>query len=304
MSDNHSVTDATQNREADPARTDQHPPMGHRSLLATAATLLCLLAILFSLWKIGGNVKELAGTSQQQQFWLLCHAGATDPERKAAFMELVKSGNIEWRSANLRNLDLSDLDFPSIQVQNANFENSSLAGANLPDSELSLSLFQLVDFTEANVSSSNLIEVYLLKAILNKTNFYNTNLQRAMIEQATAHGTNFEKADLTEAHMLLSDFKNCNFRQADMTLVNLEAATLEGCDLTGAQLEKALLLDADFTDSNWWRAQGLTTNTIEDLLRSFPPSETIKPEWKADFKEWLIEFTSLQDNSRETKPRP
>ena len=304
MPDNHSVTDAAQDRKADPAQAGQQHPVGHRSLLATAATLLCLLAIVFSLRKLGQNVQEIAGTSQQQQFWLLCHAGATDLERKTAFVELVKSGNIEWRSANLRNLDLSGLDLPSIQVQNANFENSSLAGANLPDSELSMSLFQLVDFTEANVSSSNLIEVYLLKAILNKTNFYNTNLQRAMIEQVTAHGTNFEKADLTEAHMLLADFTDSNFRQADMTLVNLEAATLEGCDLAGAQLEKALLLDADFTDSNWWRAQGLTTNTIEDLLRSFPPSDKIKPEWEADFKNWLDEFTTMKKNTQETRPQP
>lgn len=304
MSDNHSVTDAAQNREADPANTGQQHPVGHRSLLATAATLLCLLAIFFSLRKIGKNVQEMTGTSQQQQFWLLCQPGATDLERKAAFIELVKSGNIEWRSANLRNLDLSGLDLPSIQVQNANFENSSLAGANLPDSELSMSLFQLVDFTEADVSSSNLIEVYLLKAILNKTNFYNANMQRAMIEQVTAYETNFEKADLTEAHMLLSDFTDSNFRQADMTLVNLEAATLEGCDLSGAQLEKALLLDTDFTDSNWWRAQGLTTNTIEDLLRSFPPSDKIKPEWKVDFKDWLNEFTAIKNNAQETKPQP
>ena len=312
MSDKHSVTDAPV--QVPPAESALSISQLFNFQATTNMPAILFMLVFFSvviilwgvllLFQVKTIRTELVSNSYQQQFWLLCHGGATDEERKVAFLGLLKAGNTEWRSANLKNLDLSELDLPRIQVENANFENSSLAGSNLANSEFSFSQFQLVDFTDADLSSSNLIESYLLKTVLNNTNFTNASLHNAMIEQVTAHQTNFQQADLSEAHMLLADLTDSNFRGADMTLVNLEAATLEGCDLYGANLEGALLLDADFTDSNWWRALGLGSDVIEDLFRSFPPTSEIKPEWEEDFKNWLTEYTATKEETTNDKTKP
>ena len=306
MSDKHSVTNAASHGEAKKRHTGQesNQPRQRSSCLWTMVIFLFMSTILFNLWHIRKQLTQLNSQSQQQQFWLLCHGGAKKEERKNAFLGLLKSGNTEWQSANLKELDLSNSELPRIQVENANFENSNLSGANLAHSDLSFSQFQLVDFTDADLSSSNLIESYLLKAVLNNTNLTNTNLQRAMIEQVTGRKTKFDQADMSEAHMLLADLSEASFRGANMTLVNLEAATLQGCDLSGANLEGALLLDTDFTDSNWWRTLGLDSDAIEGLLRSFPPTAEIKPEWEEDFKEWLVDYMTKKEETPDKGPNP
>jgi uncharacterized protein YjbI with pentapeptide repeats len=297
MPDNTSVTDAPDPRKAVVSTS-------RNFFLLAIVSILLLVAILINQRQVRKNINTISGTSPQRNFWLLCHAGVTDEERKTAFLELLKAGNMEWRSANLKGLDLSDLDLPRSQVENANFENSSMAGARFSNCEFSFSQFQLVDFTDADLSSSNLIEIYLLKAIMNNADFNNTNLRRAMIEQVTAHNANFENADLSEAHLLLADLTNSNFKNTDMSLVNLEAATLQGCNLESANLEGALLLDTDFTDSNWWRARGLSSDALENMLRSFSPSAEIKPAWEEDFKQWLTEFTTAKQNANTENPAP
>ena len=79
---------------------------------------------------------------------------------------------------------------------------------------------------------------------------------------------------------------------------------MQGCDLDAANLEGALLLDTDFTDSNWWRARGLSTDTIENLLRTFPPSENIKPAWEDDFKKWLSELSAANQKTNQSNSNP
>jgi hypothetical protein len=52
-------------------------------------------------------------------------------------------------------------------------------------------------------------------------------------------------------------------------------------------LNETDLKDADFTNSNWWRARGLTTAQLEVLKKEFVPTEDAPVTLKEDYREWL-----------------
>ena len=70
-----------------------------------------------------------------------------------------------------------------------------------------------------------------------------------------------------------------NLERADLTRANLKAADLSAASLSGAVL----------TDANWWRAVGLTPETIERLVNEFPPSPNAASERVEDYKRWQSE---------------
>lgn len=93
MPDNTSVTDAP-----DPRKAVSIP---RNLLLLVLIAIVLLLMILVNQRQVRKNISRLTENSPEHHFWLLCHAGVTDEERKTAFLALLKAGNIEWRSANL-----------------------------------------------------------------------------------------------------------------------------------------------------------------------------------------------------------
>ena len=46
------------------------------------------------------------------------------------------------------------------------------------------------------------------------------------------------------------------------------------------------------------------TDTIENLLRTFPPSENIKPAWEDDFKKWLSELSAANQKTNQSNSNP
>ena len=80
-------------------------------------TLLGMLAIALAVltanvWLLAGIIRQQRSTARERDFWVLCQPGFSAPERETAFRHLVAAGNREWRSADLRGLNLARVALP------------------------------------------------------------------------------------------------------------------------------------------------------------------------------------------------
>jgi uncharacterized protein YjbI with pentapeptide repeats len=107
------------------------------------------------------------------------------------------------------------------------------------------------------------------------------------MEQSDMVDTNFDRADMTEANLLLAVLTRADLRRANLSWANLDAADLTGANLEDTNLEGASMRDAFFGDSNWWRARGLPSATIERFTKEFPPGNEAPAEFREDFRAWL-----------------
>lgn len=238
-------------------------------------------------WMIRRSFEASARNSLQNHFWTLCHAGATGQQRREAFTELLKAGNREWRSARLQNLKLPRADFDGVHLEFADMEGCDLTDSTLVRANLHRANLQLIKFVRADLSYVDLSESFLRKADLTDAIARNAHLPSASLEQSDLINTDLEGANLTEANLLLAVLTGAKLRTANLSWANLDAADLSETDLRGANLEKASIRDTFFADSNWWRAVGLTSETIEEFKREFAPTEKAPAKLKEDYQKWL-----------------
>lgn len=77
------------------------------------------------------------------------------------------------------------------------------------------------------------------------------------------------------------------FAGAKLNSARMRSTVLRGANLTLADLAGADLAGADLTDSNWWRARGLSAEQLADFTQRFPPSADVNPQREGDFLQWL-----------------
>jgi hypothetical protein len=65
---------------------------------------------------------------------------------------------------------------------------------------------------------------------------------------------------------------------------------LKSANLNQTRLNGANLKDADFTDSNWWRARGLTSQQVGALQKYFAPRPNADEALRRDYAEWRREI--------------
>jgi uncharacterized protein YjbI with pentapeptide repeats len=265
---------------------------GPRVLLPAVGGLVLAALLTVNAWLTWRRVQALADSSVQRHFWVVCHRGATDEQRRDAFTELVKAGNHEWRSARLSHLKFRHGAFDGAQLElidleSCDFTESTLVGANLRGAN-----FLTAKLVRADLSYANLSEGFLRKADLTGSTVREANLQSASLHQADLKDADFEGADLSEADLSLAVLTDANLRNADLSWAHLDAADLCGANLDGANLENATIEDAFFAESNWWRAVGLTSDTIDRFKTEFAPSAEAKQEFQEDFAKWLKQYGS------------
>ena len=93
------------------------------------------------------------------------------------------------------------------------------------------------------------------------------------------------------------DLTKSNLTGADFTGADLESAILKEANLLLARFSNANLRDVDFTDSNWWRARGLTTHQIEHFKTVFPPTQSMESSLRKDYELWLKAAEKTPDPS-------
>lgn len=255
--------------------------------IALGVVLVAALAVLTAnVWLAGGLVREQRSASRERDFWLLCQPGSTPQERETAFRHLVAAGNREWRSADLRVLNLAGTAMPGADLQNAMFMRTNLAGANLYGAKLARCALDLADLTGAELSQANLAEARLLQAILKGATLRRANLSAANLAQVEAENADFILADLSDADCLMANLSGAKLIGANLSGAKLESANLKGANLSMARLDGAELKDADFTNANWWCARGLTTEQVATLKKKFAPTATADPAFKEDYARW------------------
>ena len=144
--------------------------------------------------------------------------------------------------------------FRRIQGQRAGPE-SVLSARCLSFMDLSDSIFIFGDFSEVNLSYSNLLRLSAGLACFWYANLEGAHLERANLEEANLEGANLvgahlERANLEEANLEGANLKRANLVGAHLERANLEEANLEGANLIGANLEEANLEEANLEEAN------------------------------------------------------
>src|SRR5439155_13820991 len=111
-------------------------------------------------------------------------------------------------------------------------------------------------------------------------------LRAAVLQEVRAENADLMVADLSDADCLMANLDGANLSGANVSGARLEGANLKGARLSLARFDGANLKDADFTNSDWWRARGLTTAQLELMKKNFPPSESAAPALKEDYQKW------------------
>jgi uncharacterized protein YjbI with pentapeptide repeats len=258
--------------------------------LAIAGLLIGLVVtagvLTVNIWLLGRLAEQQRLGSREHAFWVLCQPGHAAAERASSFLQLAAAGNKEWRSADLRELNLAGLKLPGADLQGALFHNANLAGANLAGAHITKGSFAQADLSGADLSEADLSEMQLYRTKLNQANLRRAKLRAAYLQEAQAEKADLMVADLSDADCLMANLTGAKLNGANLTGAKLEAAVLRGANLSLARLDGANLKDADFTNANWWRARGLTSEQIDLLKKKFAPAENAEPALKQDYEKW------------------
>ena len=265
-------------------KTFSAPPRRTRWARALPAIAAALVGA--NLWLVTRVVRDHRRDAREHDFWVLCQPGFAPDERAPAFRRLVAAGNTQWRGAEVRGLNLTGLVARGADLQHAGFLRTNLAGAQLNAAKLCGSKLELADLTGARLTGADLREARLLQAIAKGAVFTRANLAGSSREQLQAENADFSGTELADANCLMANFALAKLTGANLSGARLESAVLRGAELTGARLEGANLADADFTDTNWWRARGLTTRQLAQLKEKFPPTAAADPALKDDYHRW------------------
>ena len=157
--------------------------------------------------------------------------------------ELVDLKGINLQGANLKDADLSGVDFICANLQGADLTDARCSYADFTNAHL-----QCADLTGARCSDVDFTNAQLQRAILTNTrlsdaNFTNANLKDAKLTNCdAAWDVNFTKANLQGA-----DFTNAELRDGDFTDGDLQNTILTNAELMHANFTNANLQGVDFT---------------------------------------------------------
>ncbi len=260
---------------------------GKHNALFKLLGLFGVLLLACNLWLISQARTSRRQSEIEHQFWVIGHGVYSHKARAEAFLGLVAVGNKEWRGAHLDWLNLQGVALPNADLQGADFKGSDLRNATLTGAKFAKAKLPQTDLTDADLSGADLAGVDLLQAQLRGAQLRRANLRGAILEQVQAPDAILVAADLSDAYLLMADLTGANLSAADLGGASLEAAILRGANLSLARLNNVNLKDADFSDANWWRARGLSSEQLARLLKKFPPGEESPAAWREDYEAWL-----------------
>jgi hypothetical protein len=266
------------------------PLSGSRWKVFVIALLSALFIIgAFNLFLTSNLLHEHRDLSRQSAFWTLCQPGYDAAARKSAFLLLVAEGNKEWRSANLDSLDLQKANLKQASLSGAAFRRAMLASVDLSAARLNKASFEMADLNNADLSRAELSEAQLYRTVLKGAKLNRTILRAANLQEVKGEGAQFLAADLGDSDCLMADFRGATLAGANLNSARLEGAIFSGANLSLARVQDANIHNADFTNCNWWRARGFTSEKLGWLQKNFSPGTNAPAELKKDFDKWLSE---------------
>jgi uncharacterized protein YjbI with pentapeptide repeats len=137
---------------------------------------------------------------------------------------------VDLSEANLRGMELQDINLSGAILRMTNLSGANLSGANFSQAQLNV----------ARLSAANLQKANLREAILNVANLVRANLKSADLREAT-----LIRAEIIRAELSNSDLSKANLGGADLREATLRRATLYRCILNEANLGGAFLTEAN-----------------------------------------------------------
>jgi len=256
-------------------------------LLTLATFVAFVVAAVWQFQLIRRQLDRIEDQRVEHLYWILTRPGTTPDQRTEAFQRLVAAGHADWKAAQLSDLELEKVVLNGISLRDARFNSCNLRKAQMRNVDVTRGGFLTCDLTEADLSAAELRECQLFKCTIRKTNLQRANLTRGSLEQSLLTDATFTLATMPEAVLLQAVFTDCNLSGVDLSAADLTDAKFMRTDLRLARLTKAQLRNTDFTDSNWWRARGLTALAIQAYKVRFPPSKKASEEFRQDYELWL-----------------
>ena len=116
-----------------------------------------------------------------------CAAGVSD--FKSANLRDVNLSGADLRNANLWNANLRNADLFGVALNRANLSGAYLRDANLSDADIQHANLTGADLQRANLTDANLTGAYLRDANLREMNLMGANLMGSHLHNATLQGT-------------------------------------------------------------------------------------------------------------------
>lgn len=142
---------------------------------------------------------------------------------------------MDLREVNFEGLDLSHAQFAGADLTGAILSGANLAGADLSDTNLNRAKLQEATLVHATLANASLIGASLYQAKLAGAQFHGANLHRARLHFANAYEADFAGADLSDAEFCGANLFGVNLQRANLTNTNFIDANLivAGPDVRG-----------------------------------------------------------------------
>ena len=202
------------------------------------------------------------------------------PDFSGANLSQLNLQGIDLRGANLTQVNFSNTDLSEANLTQANLNRASLLKANLSKANLSKANLDYVIFSQATINRQTLIDrksLQIYKIVnnfpldrnfsqcdLSNSNLFRVNFTGADLSNANLSNANLTNATLSEAYLTGADLSNANLTNANLTNTYLSHANLTKAYLGGALCCGTYFKDADLSFVDF-KTTKFSEKTIIDL---------------------------------------
>ena len=181
---------------------------------------------------------------------------------------VLRNGFLFGQGANLSSADLSNMDFTDIDLSGVNLKAANLTNANLSGVDLTTTLIVGANLSQANIRDANLTMVDLtgvISAAVIGTPIGLDSSWHIFNGFLVGPGANLSTSDWSGLDLRDFELAGVNFVSANLTGSNLAGMDLTGINLTGVNLSGANLTDTLLTDATLDSiiAQGIVGTPID-----------------------------------------
>lgn len=163
---------------------------------------------------------------------------------KVDFTEATLQGS-DMSGANLRWADLSGAKLNNAVLANTDLRGAKLIGTDLRGADLRGALLDGADMSGADLGNADMTQLILTRTRLNGVSLIGTKLVQADLSGTILAGIDISKADLSGANL-----SGANLAGSSLSQANLSGAILVGADLAGTWLNLINLTGANLTNAD------------------------------------------------------
>jgi uncharacterized protein YjbI with pentapeptide repeats len=175
---------------------------------------------------------------------------------------LLKLPGADLRDIDLSGLQFDECDFTGAVLDGAKFVGASLIRSSLAGASLLGADFSYADLHHADLEAADATAVAFINATLSRANMTRSRLQRADLSEA----------DLSRANLFESNLTGANLSRALASQTNLSGAVLEDAVLTGLRGEPIFDVTSDLENPGelfGWPAARLAEPQLVELAGSY-----------------------------------